>query len=91
MRAITNSIWLKKAISAAAIAGACAAEQRKPAEIDRNNRERAEQRARIAPAERIVAEGANRQRDHLLCKRRMHRIEHRLRHDGSSICRAAGT
>jgi hypothetical protein len=49
--------------------------QREPAEIDRDHRKRAEQRARIAPAERVIAERPDRQRDQLLSQRRMHRIE----------------
>ena len=90
IRDCTNSIWSKNAISAAATA-ALGREQRQAAEIHRDHRERTEQGRRIAPAQRGIAEAADRQRDHLLCQRRMHRIEHRRRYHGSSICRAAGT
>ena len=54
-------------------------EQHQPAEIHRDDRERPEQRARIAPAERHVAECANRPRHELLGQRRMHRVEQRAR------------
>ena len=54
VRAITNSIWLKNAITLAAIA-ALASKQREAAEINRDDRKRAEQRATITPAQRVVA------------------------------------
>ena len=59
--------------------GPLRSEQRETAEIDRDDRKRTEQRRRIAPAQRIVAEGCDRSRDQLFRQRRMHRIEHRLR------------
>ena len=55
-------------------------EQRQAAQIHRDDGERSEQDARIAPAQRPVAERTDRQCDELLGERRMHRIEHRLWH-----------
>ncbi|MGY4485884.1 hypothetical protein ACVWWR_005075 [Bradyrhizobium sp. LM3.2] len=55
-------------------------EQREAAQIGRDDRERPEQCRGIAPAQRVVAEARDRDRDQLLGQRRMHRIEHRLRH-----------
>ena len=55
-------------------------EQRQAAQIHRDDGERSEQYARIAPAQRPVAERMDRQRDELLGERRMHRVEHRLWH-----------
>ena len=54
-------------------------EQHEAAEIDRDDGERTEQRARVTPAKPIVAEATDRQRDELLGQRRMHRVEQRLR------------
>ena len=51
-------------------------EQRRAAQIDRDDGYRAEQSAGVAPAERDIDKGPDRQRHHLLGKRRMHRIEH---------------
>ena len=59
---------------------ALAREQRQAAEIHRDNRKRAEQYAGIAPAQRHIPKGCDRQRYQLLCQWRMHRIEHRRRH-----------
>ena len=56
--------------------------QRQTAQIHRDDGERSEQHGRIAPAQRPVAESTDRQRDELFCQRRMHRVEHRLRHHG---------
>jgi len=55
-----------------------ARKQRQPAKIDGNDGQRTEQRAGIAPGKRIVAEKPDRERDELLRKRRMHRVEHRF-------------
>ena len=60
--------------------GALRREQREAAKIHRDDRKRSEQHARIAPAQRHIAEDADRQRDQLLGQRRMHRVEHRARH-----------
>ena len=49
--------------------------------IRRRDRERSEQYAWVASAQRHIRECPDRQRHQLLCKRRMHRIEHRRRHD----------
>ena len=57
-------------------------EQREAAKIHRDDRKRSEQHARVAPAQRHVAEDPDRQSDQLLGQRRMHRIEHRARHHG---------
>jgi hypothetical protein len=70
---------LKKASKADAIAGPCAANSARP-QKHRDDRQRAEQHARVAPAERLIAEAPDRQCDQLLCQRRMHRIEDRRRH-----------
>jgi hypothetical protein len=61
--------------------GALGGKQREPAEIHRDDRERTEQHARVAPAQRRIPEHPNRYRHQLLRKRRMHRVEHRARHD----------
>ena len=57
-------------------------EQGKPDQVNRDQRERAEQHGGIAPSQWTVAEHMDRQRDELFRQRRMHRIEHRLRHHG---------
>ncbi len=59
--------------------GALARKQHEAAEIHRDDRKRPEQHARIAPAERPIAENADRPRHELLCQRRVHRIEQRGR------------
>jgi hypothetical protein len=56
--------------------------QRQAAQIHRNEGERSEQHGRITPAQRSVAQRTDRQRDELFGQRRMHRVEHRLRHHG---------
>ena len=55
------------------------AKQCQSAEIDGNDRERPEQHTGITPAERVIAEAFDRQRDELLCQWRVHRIEQRRR------------
>jgi hypothetical protein len=57
-----------------------ARKQRQAAEIDRDNRKRSKQHARVTPAQGHVSEATDRKRDQLLRQWRMHRIEHRRRH-----------
>ncbi len=57
-------------------------EQRQPDQVNRDQRERTEQHSGIAPSQRAVAECVDRQRYELFGQRRMHQIEHRLRHHG---------
>jgi hypothetical protein len=56
--------------------------QREAAQIHRHDRQRSKQHARIAPTQWSIAKAADRQRDQLLCQRRMHRIELRRRRRG---------
>ena len=56
--------------------------QRETAAIHRNDRKRSKQHARVAPADGIIAEHPDRERDQLFCQRWMHRIEHRRRRYG---------
>ena len=81
IRDCTNSIWLQRRDEARGNRRPLRCEQRQSAEIDRDDRERAEQGARIAPAQRVVTERVDRQRDHLFRQRRMHRVEHWLSRD----------
>ncbi len=65
--------------------------QREPAEIDRDDRERAEQRGGIAPAQRIVAERGIENAMICLASGGCIGLSIGSGMTGSSICRAAGT
>ena len=67
---------------AAAMAGPCAANNARPHRYTATMASDPNSTRRIAPAQRPVAERTDRQRDELFRQRRMHRVEHRLRHHG---------
>jgi hypothetical protein len=73
--AIANRPNASAEISSIAISG------RTATQIHRDNRDRSEQHARIAPAQRCIPKYLNRYRHQLFRQPLMHRIEHRASYD----------